>query len=345
MLNDLWHTKALPGGMIDREVTTLFAQRMWASAVKGYGSDLHTLDWETPDWNMLASLQKDVWHFSSAKNYQQLRELSNAMIGPDGKVRTESQFFEEARGINEKFVKQHLAVERNLAIASAQESSKWVSIQEDKDIFPLIAFDVVVDGHTSEICLPLSGVIVPVDHPYVKIYYPPNHFGCRTTTRKLRSGKITTDLPYPDIPEMFRTNLAQEGLIFPPGHAYYVDIPEQVKKGGMAAMRKELTEVAKKRLTGKSVEVDGLGKVEFTVHGIKEMINQPHKNYVIKNQLVTVANRLLEHSQVIASHEMDKGDIKSFHYLKVKGLDDNYLVVREYRNGNKALYSIVDKIK
>jgi len=38
----------------------------------------------------------------------------------------------------------------------------------------------------------------------------------------------TKDIPSVPIPDMFKTNLAESGLIFPAGHAYYKDIPKSV---------------------------------------------------------------------------------------------------------------------
>ncbi|MGQ0739129.1 MAG: phage minor head protein [Bacteroidota bacterium] len=345
MLNEIWKEKGMPTGLINREVTTLISEKLWAGVSKGFQATLDSIDWDTPDWNMLASLQRDVWHFSSAKNYTELRQLSGALIGPDGKLRTRSEWMNEAIKINNRAVTQHLSAEYELAVTSSQMAGKWVDIQADKDIFPLLSFDVVMDGRTTEICTNLNGVVVPVDHPYVKTYYPPNHFGCRTTVRKLRNGKVTENLPYPEIPDMFRLNLGEQGLIFPPGHAYYSDLPDKVKQGGMAAMRKNLFDNAKQRLIGSEIEVNGFGKVEFSVHGIKEMINQPHRDYMLKNQLATVANRLLEKSALLHSEEVNSDKAKAFHYLGVKGLPDNYLVIREMQDGRKVMYSIVDAIK
>jgi hypothetical protein len=41
---------------------------------------------------MLANLQTDVYHFSAAKNYQQLKSLTGALVDDDGKVRSFSDF-------------------------------------------------------------------------------------------------------------------------------------------------------------------------------------------------------------------------------------------------------------
>ena len=218
-------------GTINQAVTKHFADRLWKGVTDAFGGDLDDFDYDTPDFNMLKSLKENVYHFSSAKNYHQLRALSDALLDENGELRTFQQFKEAARAINEKFVKSWLQVEYDLAFASGQMASKWVDITENMDALPLIQFDVVMDKRTTEICAPLAGIIVPVGHPMVKRFYPPNHFNCRTTVRQLPAGQITPDdkMALPELPKMFRTNLAQTGLIFPEGHAYFIDLPDEVR--------------------------------------------------------------------------------------------------------------------
>jgi SPP1 gp7 family putative phage head morphogenesis protein len=218
-------------GTINQIITKFFADKIWTAVVKGYGNDIPTVEYDSPDYNMLVSLKRNVWQFSSAKNYQQLRALSDALIGEDGQLRTFQQFKSIANSINEKFVKVYLETEYNLAVAGGQMAGKWVTIHSNSTTFPLLQFDVVIDSQTTDICRPLDGIIVPVDHPMLNSYYPPNHYGCRTTIRQLTSGKVTPDekIALPEIPKMFRTNLAKQGLIFPEDHPYFIGIPQDIK--------------------------------------------------------------------------------------------------------------------
>ncbi len=353
MVQQIWKEKGLPEGTINKEVTTEFAKRFFNGVLKGYGKAgeqfaLGKLDYNTPDYNKLASIQKNCWQFAAAKNYQQLRALGNALIGDDGKLRTFSQFKEAAQAINNQQLN-WLKTEYNLAVAGGQMASKWVDIEKDEDLFPYLEFDAVMDNRTSEICRPLNGTTLPSSDPFWNMYYPPNHFGCRSTVRQRGGSYKTTphhDIPSAEIPPMFRVNLAKEGLVFPPKHPYWEDIPAGIKDGAMSAIRKELFDNAKERLKGKEVDVPHLGKVGFSNNGLKEIFNQPHDEYELKNQLATISNLLLENAKLIKSSPDDKGGSKTYHYLKVKGLSDKFiLVVRENQEGIKTLYSIVDHIK
>jgi len=230
LLIELYHTSGTDG-TLNQVITKYFADKLWKGVTEGFGSDIGSLDYDTPDYNMLTKLKENVWHFSAAKNYAQLRELSDALLDGEGQLRTFEQFLDAAKPINERYMKTWLKTEYELAVAGGQMAGKWIDIEKNAETFPLIQFDVVMDNRTSDICRPLDRVIVPIDHPMVKRFYPPNHFGCRTTVRQLRTGKITPDdkIITPEIPAMFRTNLGQRGLIFPPGHAYFEGLPDSVK--------------------------------------------------------------------------------------------------------------------
>lgn len=64
------------------------------------------------------------------------------------------------------------------------------------------------------------------------MYYPPNHYNCRSTVRQIKDGAITPEegIVAPDIPEIFKVNLGQRGLAFPEDHAYFEEIPEGVMR-------------------------------------------------------------------------------------------------------------------
>lgn len=335
--------RGLSGQTLDKEVTQAFADLLWSGVTDGYGQTLFTVDYDSKDFATLAAIQKNVWQFSAAKDYTMLRQLTNALINEEGILD-----YADFKKVAEEIIGEHLRwlkAEYNLAVSGGQMAGKWVQIEANKETFPLLQFDAVIDNRTTEICRPLDGTILPVDHPFWRRFYPPNHYNCRSTVRQLRSGVVTTNIPSADIPELFQTNVGVSGLVFPPDHPYNIGKPYWLDQQGMSAMRKDLLSVAKERLKDKTVDVDGLGPVTFSTDGLKEAINQPHKNYVFKNQLVTVADSLLKESQLIKSEPDTQGRNLIYHYLSVRGLADYSLVIKEFADGRKILYSIVDHVK
>lgn len=223
----IWQAQGMPK-TIDKNMVLGFADKLWQAVVEGYGEDLIGIDYDTPDANMLRNLQTDVYSFSAAKNWQQMKELTLALLDDDNKLRSFSAFKKEAFKINDAHVKSWLAAEYDTAVAGAQMAGKWVNIAADKTTLPLLEFDAIIDGRTSEICRGLDKTLLPIDDPFWDVWYPPNHWRCRSSVRQ-KSGGVLTDtetIVYPDkIPDMFKTNLAKKGLVFPESHPYWNGIP------------------------------------------------------------------------------------------------------------------------
>lgn len=200
----------------------------FATGINGIYNDV---DFDTPDWFMREVLKRNTWQFSVAKNYNDSIAINNALIDEKGALRNWNDFKKEAQKIAGDSVK-YLKTEYNTVVASAQMSRLWNDIQRDKEIFPLAQFVVVKDGRTSDICNPLDGVTVSVDDPILAYYFPPNHFNCRTTVKRLRRGKITDKYELPEIPEAFRNNTGVTGEIFTKDNAYIKNAPDEVLKIG-----------------------------------------------------------------------------------------------------------------
>ncbi|MBT1702945.1 phage head morphogenesis protein [Chryseosolibacter indicus] len=230
MVRQVWKDKGITPGTVNQDVTEAVARKLWAGVLQGYGKNPLDLDYETPDFNMLAALQKNVWQFSAAKNHTQLRQLTDALLDSEGKLRTFEQFKEAAFRINQDHMVRYLKAEYELAVAGAQMAGKWVDIEANKKTLPLLQFDAVMDTQTTALCKSLDGTILPVGHPFWNRFYPPNHWGCRSTVRQLASGVVTPEskIPSADIPDMFKTNLGKKGLIFPKDHPYFIGLPEEV---------------------------------------------------------------------------------------------------------------------
>lgn len=190
-----------------------------------------SVDWNGADEKLRENLKKNVWKFSVAKNYQDCIRLSNLLMDDDGKLRSWSEFKKEAQKVVGDS-NRYLQTEYNTIVAAAQMARLWEEIQRDKHIFPFVQFDVVMDGRTSEVCSPLDKVIMSVDDPMLLIYFPPNHFNCRTTVRKLRNGIPTKNISYPDIPEAFKNNVGVNGEIFTNENTYIANTPKGVLNYG-----------------------------------------------------------------------------------------------------------------
>jgi len=190
-------------------------------------SNVIVKDFTTPDYLTIANLQKNVWQFSCAKNYQELKDLSLALVDDNGKIRSFSDFVEKATKIT---VKQNgwLQTEYNQAIIGAESASRWSEMENDNAVVNLI-YRTVGDSYVRDEHQLLDGVVRPKNDAWWNINYPPNGWGCRCAAEADFFSQITptNQLPNVTIPPMFRQNLAKAGLIFPKGHPYFKDIPRK----------------------------------------------------------------------------------------------------------------------
>lgn len=223
---------------------------------------------------MLRNLTKNVYHFSAAKNYQELRDMTLLLMDGDH-VRSESEYLKAVETLNVKYNREWLFTERNAAIAGGQMAGQWGRFPEDSILRYMTAGDRRVrTSHRA-----IDRIRKPKSDPFWNTHYPPNGWNCRCDVVEEISGyKPTSDehTPSVDIPEMFKTNLAKDGLVFPKEHPYYVGIPKGEIRKAIAYLPAKNTYLSTKGSDGSLIEVN-------VMHGDNE----------VKNNLI-IANDLLE---------------------------------------------------
>lgn len=226
-----------------------------------------TVDFTTPDAEMLTRLTRDVWHFSAAKNYQQMRDLTLALKDENGKLREFTDFKEAAQTICEKYNETWLRTEYNFAVAASQNAARWNEFEKEADSIPFLKYQTVGDDAVRESHRVLDGVVKHINDPFWATHFPPNGWGCRCeAVQELdgeRTGTATKDTPSISISPMFRTNLAQTGLIYPKEHPYYNGIPK-------AELRKAIAYLPPKN-TYQSIVIGDYEIEIHPLHGDKEL--------------------------------------------------------------------------
>ncbi len=245
-------------GTIDAGMTKLVAKELRKAVMDGFGKDLPAINYSTPDYKMLSSLELNVFHFSAAENYQMLKSMSMAMRDESGLLRSFADFKKEAEKISGTYLGRHLHTEYETAVASAQMAGKWVEFEKNKAIANYLRYETAGDNKVRPEHAKINGVIKKVDDVFWSIWFPPNGFKCRCDVTQLLHGAETPshqiELPN-DVPDMFKTNMAKDGLVFPAGHPYYTDLPESLKAKA-AAMRDNVYSPAyENKKTGGSVQV------------------------------------------------------------------------------------------
>lgn len=251
----------------DSKLIAAVGEALEQQVFKGYGFNFENIDWTTPDALMLKKLTSDVWHFSAAKNYQELKDITQALRDEKGNLRNFDDFKEAALKIGETHVN-WLKTEYNMAIGSSTMAARWTDFEKNAEDMPFLQYSTVGDNNVRDEHARLNGIIRRIADEFWRTHYPPNGWGCRCSVNQLASGTaVESDtIPQVPIPEMFRTNLAQQGLIFPKGHAYYNGIPNGVLNNAVATLPDN---VAFKRLY---TNEDLHGYVDLHIlHGAEEM--------------------------------------------------------------------------
>lgn len=342
------HGGELKAGMIDRVTAVEVADILMDGIFEGYGQTFDDVAYNTPDFAMLGNLERNVYHFSAAKNYNMLKALTQHL--KDGKrVRSYTEFRKEAIKDLDEWVGNWLRTEYDTAVAGGQMASKWVQFNDDKETLPNLEYSTAGDERVRQEHKLLDGVVKPVNDAFWDSYYPPNGWNCRCNVIQSYGSKVTEDknIEHPHVPKMFKTNLAKNGLAFPKSHPYFNGLPKDVERASMKLHQQQIRAWAKDNLVGKTVEHHNIGTVGFGSQAIKEALNQPHKYMWAKNQAIYDVERLISEGEFIKTVPDAKQRPYTWHYLKTFiNNKPSHIVIREsVKEKMKLFYTIVDELK
>jgi SPP1 gp7 family putative phage head morphogenesis protein len=202
---------------------------------EGFGGGLD--DFDGKDLDLLEELRTNIYMFSAAKTYEEVRTFTNLLFDEE-KVRPFKEFYEDAKAKYDLYNKDYAETEYNTAVASGQMGIRWNQIEADKDVLPLLKMTVVEDAQTTEICEPLDGITLPVGDPFWDEFYPPNHWNCRSTVLQLDEGEVSSKSEVDkakehadeDMQDVFKMNVGKDGYVFSPEHPYFTNAPKDLKE-------------------------------------------------------------------------------------------------------------------
>lgn len=306
----IYKLKKVPEEQISREIVALQAQEF----VKPLERIFQEVEWDSPNYVLREILKNNLWHFSVAKNYNDVLAVNNLLLKEDGSLRAWHDFKYEAQKVVGRSVR-HLKTEYRTIVAAAQMSGKWQEIQRDKHLFPYAQFKVVQDKRTSDICSPLHNVIVSVDDPMLAYYFPPNHFNCRTDVIRLRRGTPTEKYDLPQIPEAFKNNPAISGKIFTEKHPYFLNTPQEVLKQGDILQKADLLAKPREEQFKKLFETENGGQV------LEHFLLRKGKDY---ESILTSAKEFAKQGKVAEIlPELNQRELKEFRKIVFPNYDLN----------------------
>lgn len=195
--------------------------KLYEAIEKGFGkAEPFTIYAQTFD-----KLTSNIYAFSAAKQYQQVRIMSR-YINKVNERASYSEFKKLAKATFDEFNDSYLETEFNTAVGQSQTARDWLQFEEDKDIFPYLQYNTQEDVLVRDSHSVLNGIIKRVDDPFWNTYNPLNGWNCRCFVTQLDEGVETnTDnlvIDKKDFPELFQFNSGKQKLIFDPKqHPYF----------------------------------------------------------------------------------------------------------------------------
>lgn len=184
---------------------------------------------------IIRKFRQNIYEFSAAKQYQQLRiiskEITTDVVYQD--------FKKKASEVFDTFNKNYLRTEYDTAINASQSAEAYLDALETKEDFPYVRYVTQNDGKVRPEHRALHNITLPANHNFWTRYWPPNGWNCRCFIVKLENADVTPikNINFKGIrestPPMFRQNVAITGEIFnkekhpyfkvEKGHSYMLD--------------------------------------------------------------------------------------------------------------------------
>jgi SPP1 gp7 family putative phage head morphogenesis protein len=200
---------------------------------EGYEKKLSEVDYNSTDDEMLKAMEKNVYEFSCAKNYQQMKALNDALRDGD-RIKTFAEFKKDAEAILNDYNIRHLQTEYNHAIAASQMCSKWQAYPAGA----LLQYLTVGDERVRKSHSDLDGVVAVKESDFWDTYYPPIDWNCRCTVIEVLDEEPTDldSIPLPTVPSIFAPNVGKYGTVYAKNSSYFEGVPKQVLRNAAQHM-------------------------------------------------------------------------------------------------------------
>lgn len=187
------------------------------------GLDQYKTDFDTATYNKLV---KNIKDFAGSKTYSLINSMQEAIKEVDNF----DDYKELAKGIFNLYDSWG-QTEHNSVVLQSQNIVRWEQIQDQKKDLPYLQYSTVIDSRTSEICLELNGITLPVDDKFWLTNTPQNHYNCRCVLIQLdefdaevtKKDEVTRIAEYVDERKdsFFDDNVGISKEIFNENHPYF----------------------------------------------------------------------------------------------------------------------------
>jgi len=314
------------------------------------------MDWNTARW-------------SAFKVHRMQNDIAAQLYDEDGTLKPFDRWAKDVEPMLDHHVGHWLRTEYNTAVIRAQQAADWQRFEENADIMPNLTWIPSTSAQPGADHKIFWGVTLPIDHPFWLSHRPGDRWGCKCSLEN--TDEPPTAIPDDPNPKQNRpadgldNNPGKDGKLFSDSHPYIAKATRQAKKAvekymsekvnlpkpikvkvepDFAERRKELQREAASLKQEKIIHEKFDKEILITGACIKEWLNQPHKHYAAKNELIVDIKDVLRKSRYLG-HGKDKHDPEAKAHLfeiKIEG-EESWIIVRELYGGLVKLHSVTDQ--
>lgn len=316
---------------------------------------------QVEDTEFINQFKTNTAVFAAFKNHVQTEEIVSLLIDENGEFRSFSKFKKLALAVSKKYNEQWLQTEYNTAVRAARSAANFKQYLKTAHLYPNLEYLASTAVHRRISHEKYAGTILPIGHPWWKTHMPPSDWNCQCSVKQ--TDKDPTAVPQEEYSNLAFANNPGESASFVniEETPYYkntaVELEDKIKSEGIriekALLKEKRIETLKtaKAIVGDVVKnADSKIKIEFTVKGFKEAINNPIANPLIKLDAIKNIKSLLKKAKYVGSLENlkpeQKPHILRYHYFEHLFEDMNFtFIVEETKQNKHIFYTIVDKNK
>jgi SPP1 gp7 family putative phage head morphogenesis protein len=145
------------------------------------------------DPEYIKTLQKNIFTFSGAKTWHEVKLMSDYLIDENGNPRSFKEYKDYAKKVFGEFNVNYLKTEINHAKGSAQMADKWKQFGEEAELFPYLRYVTAGDDRVRPAHKALNGIVKRYDSPFWKENAPLNGWNCRCDLKQVEEAIETPD--------------------------------------------------------------------------------------------------------------------------------------------------------
>lgn len=289
------------------------------------------------DTDLSAQWHANVSRFAAYKAYHATEELRRIAEEEDGDMAF-------LRATLHKY-NRYQAAEYNTAVARARTGKQWQQFDEpdNRRLFPCIKWLPSRSATPREEHMPFYNRVWPKDDPFWTYNQPGTLWNCKCdweqTDEEPTDGNPDRRIVKPGLDQ----NPATSGQIFTDSAPYIKKAPKKTEDFVLNVTRTDNLKWALENLKGTSVSNKSFPHpISFTGSGLKDYINQPIDEPILKNEFIRQMPKLIKDAQYLGYSDYKSSEfVRHSHIFEIVMADKKrWLIVKEYTNNDIAFYSI-----